>query len=78
MKIQIDSSAHEWRPKELKVEESKACISLGQQFFSHMDLMNWYYSKQTLYSPRTLHEPIRDSQENKGEGGEKTSFNLPS
>lgn len=33
-----------------------------------MDLMNWYYSKQTLHSPGTLHEPIQDYQENKEEG----------
>ena len=71
MKAQTDSWAHEWRPKELKMEESKACISLGQYFFSHMDLMNWYYSKQTLYSPGTLHEPIQDYQENKEEGRQK-------
>lgn len=36
-----------------------------------MDLMNWYYSKQTLYSPGNLHEPIQDYQENKEEGGKK-------
>ena len=71
MKAQTDSWAHEWRPKELKMEESKAYISLGQYFFSHMDLMNWYYSKQTLYSPGTLHEPIQDYQENKEEGRQK-------
>ena len=34
-----------------------------------MDLMNWYYSKQTLYSPGILHEPIQDYQENKEGGG---------
>lgn len=35
-----------------------------------MDLMNWYYSKQTLYSPGILHEPIQDYK-NKEEGGGK-------
>lgn len=55
------------------MEESKAYISLGQYFFSHMDLMNWYYSKGTLYSPGILHEPIQDYQENKEEGEKKLS-----
>lgn len=59
------------------MEGSKAYIFLSRYFFSHIDLMNWYYSELILYFPGILHEPthriIRRIMKRRGK---KTYVNL--